>query len=88
MELYPEVNTVTGKTFDNLPEMNRGTVDTTVQMRDGQTVVIGGLLQEEESRTSQRVPILSNLPIIDYLFRTKYVSTTQKEVVIYITPIF
>jgi len=86
MELHPEVNTVTGRTSDNLPEMNRRTVDTTVRVKDGQTITIGGLLQEDESTTSKKVPILGDLPIIGYLFKTRTFSQTQKELVIYITP--
>ncbi|PJB27949.1 hypothetical protein CO111_02840 [Candidatus Desantisbacteria bacterium CG_4_9_14_3_um_filter_50_7] len=86
LELHPEVNTVTGKTADNLPEMNRRTVDTTVRVKNGQTVTIGGLIQEDEILTSKKVPFLGDIPFLGALFTSKTLSTTQKEVVIYVTP--
>ncbi|MGE0547381.1 MAG: type II secretion system secretin GspD [Kofleriaceae bacterium] len=71
---------------DTGPTWAKRNFETRVVVRDQQTVVIGGLLQEKEMRATEKVPFLGDIPLLGYLF--KY-STTRKEktnLVILLTP--
>ena len=57
-----------------------------IRIKDGETLVIGGLIQENETKTVGKIPILGDLPIIGAVFRTSTTSKTKNELVIMITP--
>jgi type II secretory pathway component GspD/PulD (secretin) len=57
-----------------------------VRINDGETIVIGGLTQEERREVRTKVPLLGDIPLLGQLFRTKDVRTTQSELVLFITP--
>ena len=61
-------------------------MDTTVRVKDGQTIVIGGLIQDIGTNIKSRVPILSDIPIIGELFKSNNRDVNQTELIIYITP--
>lgn len=86
VNISPQVSEVATRTTSNLPVVTKRTATTSLRVNDGQTIAIGGLVQEQTSETISRVPILGSLPILGMLFRTKKVSAENKEVVIFITP--
>ncbi len=55
-------------------------------VKDGETVVIGGLLQETEGEDTSRVPIISDIPIIGGIFKSKSKTLDTEELLIFITP--
>lgn len=59
---------------------------TTVNIPSGMTMVIGGLLNSDDAKTLQKVPLLGNLPLIGELFRYHNNSHTRTEIVVLITP--
>jgi len=59
--------------------------ETTVCMKDGETIVIGGLIGSEESKTNSKVPFLNDLPLIGTLFKSAHNSKTETEVIIFLT---
>lgn len=59
--------------------------DTTVSLRDGETMVIGGLIGSEESRTMSKIPFLGDLPILGNFFRSLKKSHSESEVMIFLT---
>jgi general secretion pathway protein D len=59
---------------------------TVVRIKDGQTVVIGGLIDSKDNRTNYRVPLLSRVPILGYLFRSKANTLDKKNLYIFLTP--
>ncbi len=70
-----------------LPTKSTRTATTTVRADDGQTIVIGGLNQQELRSVRNKVPILGSLPILGpLLFQNKSVNDTQTELVLFITP--
>lgn len=69
-----------------LPLLSQREASTTVRARDGETIVVGGLVQEQTYETKRKIPILGDLPLIGSLFRSKNVTTTDSELVILITP--
>ncbi|MFH1363126.1 MAG: secretin N-terminal domain-containing protein, partial [Candidatus Omnitrophota bacterium] len=86
VKIQPEVSEVVGTGTNNLPIVNRRTVSTTVRVSDGETIVIGGLIQHNSSNTKTRAPILGKIPLLGNLFRSKDMSAEDKEVLIFIIP--
>lgn len=69
-----------------IPAINTRSFVSTVRLRDGETIVLGGVVQESESNTEDKFPILGDIPIIGKLF-TNYEKTISKgELMIYLTP--
>ena len=86
VDIQPEVSDVSGRGVSNLPVVSRRNVTTTVRVRDGKTIIIGGLLQKNRRESYNKIPILGDLPIIGAFFRNTYHVEDQSEVVIFITP--
>lgn len=59
--------------------------DTTVSLRDGETMVIGGLIGSDESRTLSKIPFLGDLPILGAFFRSVRQSRSESEIMIFLT---
>lgn len=66
--------------------INSRSADTTVRMRNGETLAIGGLVSEEEQRRLEQIPLLSKIPILGELFKYRYRSRNKTEVIILLTP--
>ena len=66
--------------------INSRTADTNVRMRNGETLVIGGLISEEEQKQLQQIPFLSKIPLLGALFRNHYNSKSKTEVIMLLTP--
>ena len=62
------------------------TADTNVRMRNGETLIIGGLINEEEQETLRKVPFISNLPILGELFKDRTKTKNKTEVIMILTP--
>lgn len=60
--------------------------ETTVRLKDGETMVIGGLIGSQDSYTNKAVPFLSDLPIVGALFKNSNNEKTDTEVMIFLTP--
>ncbi len=69
-----------------IPRLSTRRAEANVRARDGETIVIGGLLQRQQERTERRIPILSDLPLIGGLFRSASKRTTDTELVFFLTP--
>lgn len=62
------------------------TADTYVRMRNGETLIIGGLINEEEQKNIQKIPFLSNIPILGELFKNRSTTKNKTEVMMILTP--
>jgi type IV pilus assembly protein PilQ len=60
--------------------------ETNVNLRDGQTIVIGGLNKETSSRSDTGVPYLESIPGLGYLFKRKGSDDRREDLLIFITP--
>ena len=69
-----------------IPSLKTRRVETVVSMRPGQFFVIGGLIQRDESRTVQQVPILGDIPVLGQLFRSTRFQRGETELVIFVSP--
>jgi len=68
------------------PIINVRSADTVVVVPDGETVVIGGLMQNIKAKTEQKVPILGDIPLLGFLFKHKVTADEKKELLIFMTP--
>lgn len=57
-----------------------------VRLKDGEMVIIGGLIQEESSETERKVPLLGDIPYLGRLFKGTYTAKRKSELVIFISP--
>ncbi|MGC4045557.1 MAG: hypothetical protein QM758_17330 [Armatimonas sp.] len=87
--VHPEVSLV--KSFlqlpngVSLPQIATRYVDTTIRVKDGETIGIGGLLNEQDAEIIQKVPILGDLPILGRFFQDKQKNKTRTELMVFIT---
>jgi type II secretory pathway component GspD/PulD (secretin) len=90
VNLKPEVSRVveivSGPGGAQAPRVGTRSVDTTLTVTDGQTIVMGGLISQEERKTTLKVPLLGDIPIIGELFRFTSTTTSESEVIFLITP--
>ena len=86
-EIHPEFNTPVGNlSADVPPTINSRVLDSTVRLKDGETIILGGLIQESEVENYNKVPILGDIPLLGRLFRNTYTSMDKSELMIFITP--
>jgi type II secretory pathway component GspD/PulD (secretin) len=83
--LHPSVNTLAG-TSAGVPDIQTRDVTTMVGLRDGETIVIGGLIEEDTSRSVQKIPFLGDLPLVGALFRDTNLQYTRNELIVTVTP--
>jgi len=91
MNIHPSVTNQVGSVpvpggNSTFPLISVRETDTTVKVRDGETIVIGGLMQESTEEDYTGVPVLQSLPLMGSLFRFKNRTKTKTELVIMITP--
>lgn len=70
----------------SLPTIDLKELSTTVKVRDGQMIIIGGLISKKESTQDNKVPILGDLPVLGALFRSRDKLETRTELVIILQP--
>lgn len=68
------------------PVINVRSADTVVVTPDGQTVVIGGLMQNTKLKSDSKVPLLGDIPLLGYLFKRTQTSDAKTELLIFLTP--
>jgi type IV pilus secretin PilQ/predicted competence protein len=67
------------------PAVDSRNATTTVLVRDGETIVIGGLISDSVQNTIAKIPILGDIPIIGWLFKKKTVSRSRTELLLFVT---
>ncbi len=87
VDLETEVSTLSAPDpVTRLPDKSTRRASAIVQVRDGETIVIGGLTQEEELATHTKIPLLGDIPLLGQLFRSKDIRKVKTDLVIFITP--
>ena len=90
MKIRPEVSSATDsvRTGQNnlIPVVDTSELETTVRVKDGVTVVLGGLIKDEQVRSNSKVPILGDVPVVGGAFRNRITGTQKSEIVIFLTP--
>lgn len=91
MDIKPEISQLSTQTTQinkdqTSPIINKRTVDTVVTVKDGQSVVIGGLIQTTEQQRRTKVPILGDIPILGLPFQSRKDTMTKTELLVILTP--
>ncbi|MFA5422983.1 MAG: secretin N-terminal domain-containing protein [Phycisphaerae bacterium] len=81
-----DVTVGTGSTSFPQPQVDRRTAESTLLLKSGQTMVLGGLRKKEVSSQENKIPILGDLPIIGYVFKSKADESIFSEMVVFVTP--
>ncbi|OGB88101.1 hypothetical protein A3H38_03335 [candidate division WOR-1 bacterium RIFCSPLOWO2_02_FULL_46_20] len=84
MEIYPSVSE--GSVTNSLPQENTTETKNKVLVKDGQSVVIGGLSKKYDQQTEIAVPILSNIPLLGNLFKRTEIVSEKRELMVVVTP--
>ena len=91
LQVMPEVSALdfaNGVTFQgfNIPSLLTRRVQTDVELRPGQTLAIGGLMDSSMAADMDKIPILGDIPILGYFFRTESVRQNRTELLVLVTP--
>jgi len=89
MALKPEISTVTKNISSQgggIPQITKTEVETNVIVKDGMTIVLGGLKREQKVLSRKGIPVLMDVPLIGGLFSNRSESIESSETVIFITP--
>lgn len=72
--------------YNGVPAINKNEVNAKVLVGDGETIVIGGVFQNTQSKIVEKVPFLGDLPLLGRLFRRDTVNNQKQELLIFLTP--
>ena len=94
MKIIPEVSNVDDEleyqiapdVTNTVPIVATTTAETTVMVKDGTTVVIGGLKKDEKIKSVEKLPFLGDIPILGAAFRRTSDDLEKQEIVVFITP--
>ncbi len=90
LDIYQEISAVKQDTEAILinvgPTTTKRSTKTSVVVKDGQTVVIGGLMEERTDESVSKVPLLGDIPILGWLFKFKTTHKTKTNLLVFITP--
>ncbi len=84
--VQPTYSDVISSGFENSKDTVTRAASTLVRVKNGQTVVIGGLLTSRETEQVRKVPLLGDIPILGWLFTSKTSTKSTTDLVIFITP--
>lgn len=85
MSLKITQNTI-GEIFAGVPSIDTRELETRVLIDNGQTVVLGGIFQEERNFETSKVPVLGDVPVVGALFRNRGTRDQKRELLIFVTP--
>ena len=90
MKIRPEVSsvtrTLTTSNNNSIPVVETSEAETTVMIKNGVTVIIGGLIKEEQIDSKNKVPLLGDIPLLGHAFRNEDHLKRKTEIVIFLTP--
>lgn len=87
LQVSPSFSTLNGgNSVNGIFGLDTRSVNTTVELREGQVLAIAGLLQEQMNGASSRVPFIGDIPLLNAVFASKSTSRDEKELLILISP--
>jgi type II secretory pathway component GspD/PulD (secretin) len=85
--IAPEVSNITELDLQTgLPVLSTRRAQTTVRVKDGETIAIGGLTLNQEQTTNRKIPLLGDIPLLGNLFRSQKKNQVRTELVVFVTP--
>ena len=86
LEIHPQRSSGVVDQTTGLPTEQTSEVTSNIMVRDGETVVIGGLIETKDVNETKRVPILGYLPGVGWLFSSEKTTTQRNEIIVLLTP--
>ena len=86
MELLINQDSDSGRRVQGVPIVLTKSIETSVLVDNGQTIVLGGINKHEKNNAITRVPFLGSLPLVGHLFQRKEIKKRKEELLIFITP--
>jgi type II secretory pathway component GspD/PulD (secretin) len=86
IEVRPEVSTLLELINNQYPRTAVRIIETNMRVKDGDTIIMGGLIREEDIQNISKIPLLGDLPILGTLFRNVSTTKNRNEVVVMLTP--
>jgi type II secretory pathway component HofQ len=86
VQVEPTVSDVIGSGFNQLPIVSKRSAKTKVVVKDGESIVIGGLLMRNEQTIRRKIPLLGDIPVLGLLFSHTVKVSSDNEVVVVVTP--
>jgi general secretion pathway protein D len=88
LDLRQEVSSIAGPVSSSFQDLilNKREIETTITVDDGEIVGIGGLLDDNDRRTLERIPLLGDIPVIGQLFRSRSRSRSRTNLMVFIRP--
>lgn len=86
LDLTQEVNTATSEEQFGAPIISTREAATQLFVRDGQTVVIGGLVDQQRTESESGIPLLKDIPLLGNLFKSSSTETSENELFLFLTP--
>jgi len=87
LALKPKINDISGYEFFDaakLPILDENTLETTVVVNSGETVVLGGMITKSQTDQEKRVPVLGDIPLLGRLFRTRTTENNPHHLLIFV----
>ena len=69
-----------------VPSIDKREVQTQVLVNNGETVVLGGVFEQNKNKGNDKVPLLGDIPLLGYLFQRNSTNTIKRELLIFVTP--
>jgi general secretion pathway protein D len=91
LDIYQEISALSQNQSDNIlinvgPTITKRSTKTSVVVKDNQTVVIGGLMQERQEENLTKVPMLGDIPVLGWFFRYKSTSKNKTNLIVFLSP--
>ncbi|MEQ1823759.1 MAG: secretin N-terminal domain-containing protein [Fimbriimonadaceae bacterium] len=86
MDVSQTANDLQGFTSFNAPIINQRQADTTVAVKDGETIILGGIIRNTVSTTVKKIPLLGDIPILGQLFKSTDKTSQKTELLVFLTP--
>ena len=86
MEIYPKDSSAELNPTTGAPDETTTELQTNIMVKDGESIVIGGLFRDVVGTARQQVPILGDIPLVGFLFRGQTDLTQREEVIVMLTP--
>lgn len=85
--IHPEFNRPVGTLSPDVPPtIDQRVLDSTVRLRDGETIILGGLIEESNQAEITKFPLLGDIPLLGRLFQYRKVSKVKNQLLIFVTP--
>ncbi len=91
LDVAPEISSLTGTTVPiqagvDAPVIAKRSADSRVGIPNGQTIVIGGMMEDKKTSTIRKVPLLGDIPVLGLLFKRTEITKSKTELLIFLTP--